>query len=136
MSDHRPVAALFATAGPDDDSGEDFADVGSNDTLGGSDDETAIVTTGDVQIVSVTAHPTADEQVTVRNYSAYPVDISDWTLGDLNDPDAYGFPNGTILAAGESRMYPHSTLGFGINNSGETVYLRDGSGALVDAWAN
>ena len=136
VSDHRPLAALFTTSGPDDDSGGNYSDIGANDTLPGGGGGTPVGTTGDVRIVSVTAHPTDDEQVTIRNYSGYPVDISDWTLGDLNDPDAYEFPNGTMLAAGESRTYPRSTLGFGINNSAETLYLKDVGGGIIDTWTN
>ena len=54
-------------------------------------------------------------------------------LGDLNDPDT-GFPNMT-LATGESRSFPGMTLGVRINNSGETNYLKNGAGSIVDTWS-
>ncbi len=64
------------------------------------------------------------------------VDLNGWHIGDLNDPHAYRIPRTTILAPGERILSRHSTLGFGINNSGKTLYLWDSVGNLVDTWTD
>ena len=89
-----------------------------------------------VYIYSVTSTPTSAEQITLKNTSDTDVDISDWTLGDVNDPHAYGFPNDTVLAPQEKKKFPRSTLGFQINDYGEVLYLKDGDGKTIDTWSN
>jgi hypothetical protein len=89
-----------------------------------------------VYIYSVTASPTDSEQITLKNPTDASVDLTDWTLGDLNNPTAYIIPNGTIISAGGSKTYPRTTLGFQINDSGETIYLKDALGSTVDTWSN
>jgi len=89
-----------------------------------------------VYIYSVTATPTSQEQVTLMNDSKTDADISNWKLGDLNDPWAYNIPAGTIIAAGETCKFPGSTLGFQINDEDEKIYLRDDNDKIIDTWTN
>ena len=128
VSDHRPVAIGFNTSLDDDNEGNWTA---TNGTIVDTTQDT-----GDVRIVSVTASPTDAEQVTIKNYSSWSVDVSDWTIGDLNNSTAYGIPSNTVLAPGELRQFVRTQLGFQVNNSGETVFLKDGSGTTVDTWSN
>ena len=89
-----------------------------------------------VKIYSVTATPTASEQISLINNDQSSIDISDWTLGDLNNPVAYGMPFGTILSPGQVKTFIHTTLGFQINDSGEVIYLKDGTFVTRDTWLN
>lgn len=90
----------------------------------------------DVSIYSVTSAPTTDERVTLRNNDTVEADISYWTLGDLNDPVAYGIAYDTVLAPVASITFPGRVLGFQIDDSGETIYLKDGDGNTIDTWSN
>jgi hypothetical protein len=103
--------------------------------FGGNPPGTSIEKTG-VYIYSVTASPTSAEQVTLKNHLDTQADISGWTLGDKNDPYAYNIPQNTIIGPEGFLSFQHSTLGFQINDSGETIYLHDGIGMLVDTWQN
>ena len=89
-----------------------------------------------VYIYSVVASPTNSESVTIKNNSGYTVDVSGWIIGDLNDPNAYSIPSGNSLNQGQSFIFYASTMGFGINNSGEVLYLKNSSGQTVDTWSN
>lgn len=89
-----------------------------------------------VYIYSVVASPTASEAITIKNNSGTNQDLSNWTLGDKNDPNAYNIPNGTMLNNGQTKTFAQTTLGFGINDSGETIYLKNSSGTLIDSWSN
>jgi hypothetical protein len=87
-------------------------------------------------IYSVTASPTEDEQVTLINCGDSQADISNWTLGDLNNPNTYDIPSGTILGPMEKKTFPHTTLNFQIDDSGEVIYLKDSMGNTIDTWSN
>jgi hypothetical protein len=89
-----------------------------------------------VYIYSVTATPTESEQITLKNNFDNIADISEWTLGDENNPSAYNIPHDTILGPYGTHTFPHTTLGFQINDSGETIYLHDNVGNLIDLWWN
>ncbi|NVK04142.1 MAG: lamin tail domain-containing protein [Flavobacteriia bacterium] len=89
-----------------------------------------------VYIEIVVATPTADEYVTLKNNSGSERDLSGWTLGDKDDPDAFKMPNGMMLMNGARRSFPGSSLGFQINDSGEKIYLKDSTGIIVDTWSN
>jgi hypothetical protein len=89
-----------------------------------------------VFILAVTATPTASESVTLKNNTGAAIDISGWIIGDLNNPSAYNIPNGNTLNQGASVTFNASTMGFQINDSGETIYLKNSSGGLVDTWTN
>ena len=89
-----------------------------------------------VYIYSVVSTPTNNESVTIKNNSGSSQDLSGWFIGDLNDPNAYNIPSGNILNQGESFIFYASTMGFGINDNGETIYLKNSSGGVVDTWSN
>ncbi|MCY1152618.1 MAG: lamin tail domain-containing protein [Sphaerochaetaceae bacterium] len=131
MSDHRPISATFKTNLGDDDLTGNWTNTAGFTATGGS---SGYPTTGDIRIYSVVKEPTDNESVTLKNYDTVDIDISEWTLGDKNDPTSHNFSNGTIIKAGETLFINHSTLGFGINNTGEILYLKDGSGTDVDQW--
>lgn len=131
VSDHRPISATFTTNLGDDDLTGNWSNTAGFIATGGS---SGYPTTGDIKIYNVVKEPTDDESVTLKNYDSVDIDISDWTLGDKNDPTSHVFSNGTIIKAGETLFLNHSTLGFGINNTGEILYLKDGLGTDVDIW--
>ena len=87
-------------------------------------------------IYSVTASPTDNESITLKNNSGASIDISGWTLGDENNSTAYSIPSNTTLAQGESKTFSHTTLGFAINDSGETIYLKNLNATVIDTWSN
>ncbi len=89
-----------------------------------------------VFIYSVVSTPTDSESITIKNNSGSTQDLSGWTLGDKNDPTAYNIPNGTVLSNGSTKHFSRTTLGFQINDSGETIYLKNSSGSNVDTWSN
>jgi Lamin Tail Domain len=100
----------------------------------GSDDPSPEPST--VYILSVIASPTTQESITIKNNSGATKDLSNWKLGDENNPNAYNIPNGTSLLNGETKTFPNTTIGFAINDSGETIYLKDSSGNIIDTWTN
>jgi hypothetical protein len=90
----------------------------------------------DIYIYSAVASPTASESVNLKSYASADTDLSGWTIGDLNDPEAYSISSGTILSAGGALTLSASVMGFEIDDSGETIYLKDSSGHPVDTWTN
>lgn len=89
-----------------------------------------------VYIFAVTTTPTSQEQVTIKNNSGETQDLSRWTIGDKNDPWAYSIPRNTILEQDSLKTFKSSTLGFGINDNNEIIYLKDSIGMTVDTWEN
>jgi hypothetical protein len=83
----------------------------------------------------VTATPTDQESITLKNNSGADQDLTGWTLGDTNNPVAYNIPNGTIIKQGETKTFSHTTIGFAINDSGEILYLKN-AGVEIDRWTN
>jgi hypothetical protein len=91
-----------------------------------------------LKVCSFIATPTASESVTLKNYTDASINLNNYTLWDSN---AYG--NGTgektlsssdIISAGGTLTY--GSLPFVINDSGETIYLKDASGVLVHSRSN
>ena len=89
-----------------------------------------------VYIRSVVATPTQSERVTLKNNSGEDVNLNGWIIGDKNNPNAYSIPNGNTIPQGGSLDFYASTMGFQINDSGETIYLKNSSGGTVDTWSN
>jgi hypothetical protein len=89
-----------------------------------------------VYFYQVVATPTDSESVTLKNNSGTDQDISGWTIGDTNNPIAYKIPNGTVVKQGETKLFPHTTIGFAINDSGEILHLKNTSGTEIDTWTN
>jgi hypothetical protein len=88
-----------------------------------------------VYIVYVVTSPTENERLSILNTYPNSVDISGWTIGDKNSPFEYTIPNPTILAPDEYVTFNASTMGFGINDDDEILYLYDGA-TLIDTWYN
>jgi len=127
VSDHRPVSVIFRTDLPDDDTGTGCDNPDYSPVYPGPPD---------VQIYSVTASPTDAEQVTLKNYSSFTADISHWTIGDNNNPTAYTIPYNTYLGLSGTKTFLHSTLGFGIDDSDEIIYVKNTAGITIDTWSN
>lgn len=87
-----------------------------------------------------------NDWIELHNYGTQPVDLSNWYLKDLKIYNKYVFPEGTILnpdarlVVVESKdtfmlvypdMKPFGSMNFGLNNSGETIYLYDDRNKLV-----
>lgn len=100
------------------------------------DDSSGLAEPTKVYFYSVVSTPTASESITLKNNSGVRQDLSSWTIGDKNDPNAYNIPNGTILIQGETKTFPKSTLGFQINDKDEILYLKDSNSNTVDTWTN
>lgn len=89
---------------------------------------------GNFIIYSVTKSPTDSEQVTIKNCDIKNVDLSNWTIGDKNNPNAYKISQGTILLPKELMKFTHNQLGFQIDDAGEIIYLKDDQNNAVDIW--
>ncbi|MDC7235442.1 MAG: lamin tail domain-containing protein, partial [Spirochaetales bacterium] len=129
VSDHRPVSTYIET-GSDDD-GEGDWNSGAFDKSSGLEHELD----GDVRISSVTATPTESESVSITNHSFWSVDLTLWTLGDINNQEHYNIPIDSFIGAGETITYINTQLPFVINDTGETIYLKN-NGILKDSWSN
>ena len=57
-------------------------------------------------------------------------------LASLINPTSYKIPDDTILEADGKKTLPHTTLGFGINDEDETIYLKNENGDTIDTWSN
>lgn len=132
VSDHRPISFYFSIDGVDDD--EDGSWTSGSTSGVGVSNGSATRTDGDVVITNIVTQPTESESITLTNNSTWDVDLSDWILGDKNNPTSYGIPNDTIIAAGGTVTFSHTQLGFGINNTGEIIYLTDSTGSVYDTW--
>ena len=89
-----------------------------------------------VYISSAVSTPTSSESVTLKNNSGDLVDLTGWIIGDLNNPNAYSIPNGVSISQGNTMTFNASTMGFQINDSGETLYLKNSLGVVIDTWYN
>lgn len=107
---------------------------------------TPVPTTGNIAIVSIfydgvngSAEP--DEYVLIQNQDPKSIQIQNWTLSDVAG-HVFTFPNFLIQPGQYCRIYTNiydpSTCGFSYrsgwaiwNNTGDTAYLRDSSGALI-----
>lgn len=93
-----------------------------------------------VRIGKIVETPTESESITIVNYDSQDYDLEDWSLWDANSLEngagEYEFPSGTILTAGGSLTFVRSTLGFQINDSGETIVLKDNSNGEVHRRGN
>jgi hypothetical protein len=90
----------------------------------------------DIIIQSVVASPTESESVTLKNTASAIANISGWTIGDLNAPDAYKVPDGTAISPGQVKTFSHKTLHFQVNDSGEKIFLKNPAGVIIATWTN
>jgi hypothetical protein len=108
------------------------------------------VTTGDIRITNIfydgvvsTSEP--DEYVEIRNYDSVPIQLQNWTLRDIAD-HIFTFPNYVMQPDEVCRIYTNEvhpeSCGFSYgsgsaiwNNGGDTAYLRNGNGTLIDEYS-
>lgn len=109
-----------------------------------------IITTGDVQIIrllynGVVSNLEPDEYVEIQNLDTNSIQLQNWTLSDLAD-HVYWFPSFVIAPNQICRIYTNEThedfcsfsyrASQGIwNNSGDTAYLKDSTGNLIDEYS-
>jgi uncharacterized repeat protein (TIGR01451 family) len=107
----------------------------------------------DVVINEVEYDPRGDdnacEWIELYNRTSAPIDVSGWTLQDNNSsdplPDLVLPAGGFIVVAATASFYDNypdfqgalailgADLGNGLNNSGDRLYLKDGTGQVIDA---
>jgi len=102
----------------------------------GADDISPTSTEKNIHISGVVAAPTDQESITLKNSTGNDKDISGWFLGDKNSKYAYAIPQNTIIIVDETKQFNHSTIGFQINDSDETIYLSDNQKNTIDTWNN
>lgn len=91
-----------------------------------------------VKICSMVSFPDASESVTLVNYGSGAVNLANWTLWDesawLSNSGQHTFTGADVINARATRTF--TSLGFTINDSGETIYLKNNSGVLTDQRSN
>ncbi len=81
----------------------------------------------------------ADEYVEIENYGQKDIDLTNWSLSD-EAGHTYIFESYTLTAGEKIRVYTNKEdLSFGSNtpiwnNTGDTAYLRDNNGNLIDSY--
>lgn len=108
-----------------------------------------------IEIVEVVADAPGDdsqnlngEWVTIRNAGSDAVELTDWSVKDTSATHRYRFPRGFALAAGgtvrlfsgcgsptEDALYWCNTGSAIWNNDGDTAFVLDPSGNVVDSWS-
>ena len=98
-------------------------------------------------VISFVHNDGYEEHVSITNEGDAPADMSGWTVSGSKGDETYHFPGGYILSAGAT-MHLYSgengtdappldiwwTTKTVWNNSGETVYLKDAGGNLIDQY--
>lgn len=88
-------------------------------------------------ICSIVATPTASESITLKNYDSTAVDLSGWTLWDSNAlGNGTGAKSLTGLSIAGGALLTVSSLPFQINDSGETITLKNASNSTIDEYSN
>lgn len=85
-------------------------------------------------ISSVSINPTESECIYLKNCMDQDVYISGWTLGDKDNPTALKFPAGTKIVSDSYLTIKYPLIGFEIDDTDESIYLKDDKGILVDTW--
>jgi hypothetical protein len=76
---------------------------------------------------------TAGEWIELHNTGDVVQSLAGWSLKDASGK-TYAFTTESVPARG-FLVLPYSTTKISLNNSGDTIFLYDGSGALVDSFA-
>lgn len=82
----------------------------------------------------------ADEYVEIENTGDVAADLENWTLSDEAD-HTYTFPSYSLEPGQSIKVYTNMgefsfESGWAIwNNTGDTAYLKDGEGELVDSYS-
>lgn len=101
-----------------------------------------------IVVIDYVYNDSYDEHVNIKNEGDAPADLSGWTVSGSKGDETYRFPDSYTLPAGETmRLYsgengidnPPSAIYWTTktvwNNSGETVFLRDAAGNLIDQYS-
>jgi endonuclease G len=104
-------------------------------TTGGPAEEDPEGEPGVIEFLYVVASPTEAEEIVLINRGSAAVDVSGWSLGDLNNPAAMHFVSGSVIGSGEQVRFTRDMLNFQINNSGEILYLMN-RGEVIATWRN
>jgi hypothetical protein len=104
-------------------------------------------TTGTADITFILYDPadTLSEYVQIQNPGGLPVTMTGWTLRDIAN-HVYTFPSFTLAAGASIRVWTNSGTdnsanlywGSGTaiwNNDGDTAYLRNAQGTLIDQYS-
>lgn len=76
------------------------------------------------EFLATSSNGLPDDWVELYNRSAVAVDISGWKLSDdINPPNPYSFPPGTIIPAGGYLAVEELTMGFGFSSDGSEVIV-------------
>lgn len=93
-----------------------------------------------IRIGKIVESPTESESITIVNYDSQTYDLENWSLWDANaielNSGEYSFPSGTIIQANGTLELGRTTLGFQINDSQETIILKDQSGGEIHRKVN
>jgi competence protein ComEC len=104
--------------------------------------------TGNVQITGIfydgAGSQEPDEYVDIQNQESFSIQLQGWTLRDAAS-HIYTFPNYVMQSGQVCRVYTNQNhpewCGFSYgsgsaiwNNTGDTAYLRDGNGTLIDTY--
>lgn len=107
------------------------------------------VITGNVSIIDIFADGAGssepDEYVVIRNDDTRPIQLQNWTLRDIGN-HVYTFPSFVIQPSQVCRVYTNQShpeycsfnYGSGAaiwNNTGDTAYLRNAAGTLIDTYS-
>ena len=89
-----------------------------------------------VEIHEVLPNPSgeeaSDEYIELYNFGKSSQDISYWTIEDASGK-IFAFPKNTLLRAQEYSVVYRKDFSFALNNSNETIILRDASGQKIDS---
>ncbi len=77
--------------------------------------------------------PPDEEFIELYNQSDEAVDISGWTLHDASKNGKYTFPQGSTLSKKSFLVIQKSLFHFALNNSNETLILRDSQEYIIQA---
>jgi len=91
--------------------------------------------TGGVRIWAVVASPDESEAVTLINTADSTINMNGWTIGDKDNQFAYTI-SGESLDSDKTKTFSATDMGISINDSHETIYLKNSSGEDEDSWTN
>jgi hypothetical protein len=73
-----------------------------------------------------------DEFIEIYNNDSIQIDVSGWNLGD--DSTNYTIPASTVLNPGQFLAYNKSVSGIALSNTGDSLYLYNSTGDLIDSY--
>jgi hypothetical protein len=89
-----------------------------------------------VKICSIVATPTVSEKIVLHNYDNSSADLTGWTLWDQNaENNGTGSKSLSGNLSGGSDL-DVASLPFAINDTGETIYLKNNAGTVLHSVGN